>query len=923
MGRDPLSRGRTQATHSFALILTTTIAALACGYSLMTDDSVRFNTERKGRGFYRLPPLPIMYDKTTGRELSTRQMSESYTFEDEQLEIDGLGTTSPDVDERWNSARTAVDNGDLNEARELLQGYLESSDVPMLADVEEQTRQPRRNAARDMLDAMSALDHGSRRDDVKSYLDARYRFDLDPTVRPEDITAQSPDKSLRDNWDYLHAAALYRRESKDRALVAFKTHAEKYPRSEKHEAVLYMIAKLQMESSYSYGNLKCGIVGRDWYGKESDPEPVEKCNDESRRLALDSFKQLMQKYPNGRYFNDARGWLAYLHRRGGERAEALAEYYRLLGHPTDWSVRLEAKKSLQMIGHGYDDAVLDKTEELISPDPNAAMAYAYHRIYNHAVDFTYEEKNSWCCWGDDRWLQESKEEESVKTAAGTGRRELERVARFATAMMKRHSQARVSGGFVLRIAEAQLELQNFAEALSLARKAIGLGVQGLLREQALWVKGSAEHQLKKLDDARRTFEQLVSEFPKSKLVEGSRRLLAMIAEDRGDLESALEHYIALDYESDVAYFIDVYLPTDRLAKFIADRPHLALHNKLLYALGVRFMREKRWEEARGTLRQVRTESGIDRFTDADKSTTWHFAKEPNYDDEKLTYIKTSWVMQDLKTIDVLEHYEQAVTAAASDEAKAEAMYQLASAYFEADDLTFYNPAAWEGTRVGLLSSLQFSDDERAPNESRTIFEHLIAHDPWARSIPIYEEIAARFPKSQIAPDALYSAAVAHERLADRNGVWNEVYEKGLFAGPRMLTYADVKNTFPHYQLPRGTYGWRPSTRTVNGGPGWAAPPKPKPREPREQKIKRLLREAADSISTKFLPTIEKRASAGIVWYESAIEAALYGIASGIALWAFILIGIHLHLRRSVPDPSILGEEKLPPGADSRVDKMIG
>src|SRR4029453_13044741 len=92
------------------------------------------------------------------------------------------------------------------------------------------------------------------------------------------------------------------------------------------------------------------------------------------------------------------GWLAYLFRRGGERAKALAEYYRLLGNPTDLAVRLEAKKSLEMIGHQYDDATLDEVEKLISDDANAAMAYAYHRIYNQAIDLTYlNPERFWQC----------------------------------------------------------------------------------------------------------------------------------------------------------------------------------------------------------------------------------------------------------------------------------------------------------------------------------------------------------------------------------------------------------------------------------------------------------------------------------------------------------------------------------------------
>ncbi|HKE57956.1 MAG TPA: hypothetical protein VKB46_14685, partial [Pyrinomonadaceae bacterium] len=96
-------------------------------------------------------------------------------------------------------------------------------------------------------------------------------------------------------------------------------------------------------------------------------------------------------------------------------------------------------------------------------------------------------------------------------------------------------------------------------------------------------------------------------------------------------------------------------------------------------------------------------------------------------------------------------------------------------------------------------------------------------------------------------DALYTAAVCHERLANYNPYWREIYGKGLHAGERMVTYANVKATYPKYQLPRGTSGWQPSTRTVNNGPGWAAAPKPPPRLSRTARVKLLIGRVADRL----------------------------------------------------------------------------
>lgn len=913
-------RKRSSFLYGFIVMLVAVVTALACGWSSYDDHSVRFNYERTGRGFYRLPPLPVMYNRKTKKDLSVREI-ENYDYgEGAVYEADYSASPPPTEEEQiWEQARTAVQEKRLADARDLLDKYLVITSEPSVDEGAERLGQ--RNSAYDILDAVSALDSGSTGESVGQYINARYAFHFrDPNIN-DFIAKAAKDKNLNDNWEYLRAASLFSANQNSAALDVFQGHAVKYPKSEKNDAVLYMIAKLTMESSKSFTNINCGSPKED---KTAEVEPVENCRDENWQSAFKGFRLLMETYPKGRYFNDARGWLAFLFERGGDRARALAAYYTMLGHPTDRAVRLKAKFDIGYLGHGQDDATLDKVEEVIAGDSNAALAYAYHRIYNHATDSTYAVINSWCCYGDDRWQQKNEEEKSVSDARKAGNYELERIAKFAAAMMKRYPLARISGGFVLRIAEAQLELQNYPEALKLSEKALNMSVQGEMRMEGLWIKGSSEHRLNHLKSARATFKQLIAEFPKTKLTEGAQRLLAMTAEDQDDLETALETYIDLDYEHDVAYFVDVLLPTDRLAKFIDDRKSIPQYNQLLYGLGVRYMRDKRWNEARTTLRRVRTEKGTDGYLQHDRNATWYFAKEPDYEDRKNLYIKTSWVMQDLKTIDILEHYEQAVENAQGDENKAEAMYQVASRLFESDDLTFYNPAAWSGSRGGSLSELPFSDHERLPNETRTIFEHLQAHDPWARAIPIYLEIADRFPKTKTAKDALYSAAVAHQRLSERNGPWGAFYQRGLFAGSRMVTYADVKGTYPDYQLPRGTYGWEPSTRTVNGGPGWAPKPPP-PKLTRTQNFERKFKRYFGVVESWFRPKI----NAITVGYASYMRGWLDAVvaAVGILLTGYlVLLGFHFRtslrtatMRMICPEASL----ELLRDSESRIEKVIG
>ena len=854
------------------------IAAMACGWNLYTDHSVRFNSMRKGRGFYRLPPLPIMYDPKTRKEITVAEQWESYDpgdWEGPPSSADGKSEAS----DAWDRARGAVADGNLPQAQELLDKFLKLTEFS--ANEEDFARQERRNTAYDLLDAMTAARSGSSTASVKEYIDARYAYQGPAApVAAETLHGSTDDANLADNWAYLRAANILN--NRDAALNAFREHAARYPKSEKNEAVLYMTAKLTMQSSFSYENSKCGDT-YEW-GSGSDPKGFdadEECRDENWKKAIAEFNRVIGKYPRGRYYNDARGWIAYLYRRGGMRPEALAEYYRLLGDRSDLHARLAAKNSLQFLGQDYDDATLDKAERLIKDEPDAALAYAYHRIYNQAVDGTYDEV--WPGYLNDYSESGQQERQQVAEADASGKHELERVASFASAMIKRYPNAKVSGAFVLRLAEAEMELQNYPQALRSAQRALDLGVRGEPRSEALWIKGSAEHQLKRLKPAEATFKQLVAEFPDSKLTEGARRLLAMTAEDRGDLETALKIYIDLKYDYDVAYFIDVLLPTDRLAGFVADNPGIAGRDYLLYSLGVRYLRDGRRDEARAALKRVATQPGTQPGNydyDNQKPKAPDFPKEPGYGVNKDHHIDSEWVAQDIKTADALEHLEQAAGAAQGDEAKAEAMYQLASYQYGASSLLFYNPAAWEGERYYLLSDLANSDRFRLPNEWENLFEYSESHDTLARAIPLYLAIADKYPNTKAACDALYSAAVAHERLSDYNDYWRSIYERGLFAGPRLVDYKDVKRAFPSYQLPRGTNGWEPATRTVNGGPGWAPKPKPPVRPTRTQKIERMVKILWGSLAEKLQTGTNCLASAA----RSLVRGFLYALAVALLIW---------------------------------------
>ncbi|HEU4594289.1 MAG TPA: hypothetical protein VFS10_03895, partial [Pyrinomonadaceae bacterium] len=434
-------------------------------------------------------------------------------------------------------------------------------------------------------------------------------------------------------------------------------------------------------------------------------------------------------------------------------------------------------------------------------------------------------------YSDDYYAWEERERARLRREAE--KKALARVASFATRMMRRHPRAETGGGFALRVAQVQLELGDAQAAQELARRALSSGVAGDERASALWVKGAAEQRLRDYAASRRTLEALVKEFPAGDLTEGARRLLAVTAEDAGDLDAALEQYLALEYAPDVAYFVDVLMTPAQLEDFVACRPDIPQRDMLYYSLGVRHLRAHDFGAARAAYSRVRPDApGLRPRWYADDGCTdeWPSNLRPCSDPkspgtEELGVVLTRWVMRDLKTLEELERLEQQVERADGEEAKAEALYQLAGYYYESSELTFYNPAAWRGIRGG---SFMYDQELRAPGEALLMRRYMEEHEPLVRALKIYLEVARLYPQARAARDSLYTAAVINERLAGFQWYWPEQYKQGFHPGERLVTYADVRREYPRYQLPRGTNGWEPRTRTVNGGPGWAEAPKPKP-----------------------------------------------------------------------------------------------
>jgi TolA-binding protein len=817
---------------SFApvLLFIAALAATALGCVWVgTPDSVRFNDTYNYDDMGRLPPLPTLAEGLT---------NENYELGEKH---------SREVDSIWESAAAFEKDGKITEQLNRLLEYLKRTNVARNLWFDPADRDHRRNAGIDKIDALSALNQGSPPSRVQVYLTARTLLDQEKPWEEIEKTLgpAASDIHLKDNIAYLKAASLYRDDQLVEAAEAFNDLARKYPRSEKREAALFMYAVATMKTSLAYTPTS---GDEDHLHEGGNGERHEVTIDDEWREAFAGFKRVMAEYPHGRYFNDARGWLAYLSLRKNDRAAALVEYYRLLSDPNDENVRIEAATSLNMVRHHATEEELSRVEKQLADEPQVALTYAYHTIFNFSIDPDpsygpdWEEVNdaygTYDAQATSR-LHEQKTQEWKNNRAAVGNKAVERVLAFSRRLMDRYPKLAVGSAFALRVAESSLELGKNDDAVRFAQRALQSGVQNNYRAQTLWTIGVAEHRLQHFASARKNLETLIHDYPNSELITGARRLLAMVAEDSGDLGGALEQYLALKYKFDVAYFVDVLMTTEQLAQFIDHHPNLPEKNELTYSLGLRYLRANLWNDARSTFAKVQAVKSLDSsMYDYVDGNGGNFPKEPKWNQESNNApITNEMLLLDIQTANDLERLEHDVTRAVDNEAAAEALYRLASYQYEANDLLFYNPVFWNGDRYWELSYLAVEGRYRAPNESQRLFEYMQEHETFARALKIYLQIVEQYPHTRAARDALYTAAVCHERLAEYNSYWRDVYDAGLHAGQRMVTYADVKAAYPNYQLPRGTYGWQPSTRTVNDGPGWAPPPKPAPRPSRWARLR--------------------------------------------------------------------------------------
>src|SRR2546421_7809430 len=406
----------------------------------------------------RLPPLPTMANGMNERRMAWDSDDEPPPEDD----YEAARNESEQIGALWNRAEAAEKDSNLRLESELLNEYLKRTQIARDYWEESENRQTRRNSASDRLDALAALDHGSNTNAVKAYLKARDLHDSAKATVEEVasvLEAIPPDLNLMDNVAYLRAAELYGQNKFEEAAKAFAAMPVLYPHSEKREAALFMAAVATMKTSGAYVAASGNSYGIDDWNKPF--------TDEAWHEAFKRFQKLVNEYPRGKYFNDARSWQAYLQLRAHDRAAALIQYYRLLGDTHDENARTEAAFSLTLIRSAATEDEMARVEKQLANEPQAALAYAYHNIYNYSIDPgpvepPYNETAIKDNKGQVDYEAQSRREEAARRdwnnkRAGIGHQEVVRTLEFSKRLMISYPTLSVGGAFALRAAQAMEE----------------------------------------------------------------------------------------------------------------------------------------------------------------------------------------------------------------------------------------------------------------------------------------------------------------------------------------------------------------------------------------------------------------------------------------------------------------------------------
>lgn len=475
-------------------------------------------------------------------------------------------------------------------------------------------------------------------------------------------------------------------------------------------------------------------------------------NPDDERRALAALDALRRRFPNSRFAADAEGWrgrIAFLH---GRTDEAARDYQRQLALAKSGHDRLSALDSLLILAQNNGRAAVAAAylrRLSLGPDMDAKF-FAEKKLDSLLVQFTTDDAHRfWDRIRQNRVLLRAYLDYRLDFTQATPDL-LVLAGRAPWIGSDAHAQA--------RLAEAALRLGRLAEAFRHAARCQALAPDSDDAALALYVSGSVRQRQGNFAAARRDFQRILDRYHSAYVAGGARENLALIAEKTGRLGDALDQYYALGYVYDVAYMLDMRMSPAQIAAYLRARPDSPDRDRIRFSLGLRLLREKRWQSAIDVLAAMPAKTRR-RILDA----------RPWYGNDSL-YEDQGGLDDPLETARELAALDRKARRARGRTAKAAALYAMANYYYHRRDLLLYNPALWQGARAYVIG-FSWNASASSPADDAALDRHHYETECLAQTLGYCRRALALRPSRDLAAQIAYRGATAAARLSDFNPYW--------------------------------------------------------------------------------------------------------------------------------------------------------
>lgn len=312
--------------------------------------------------------------------------------------------------------------------------------------------------------------------------------------------------ALKPHWLYLRGAADWIAGRVPESQERFLKVVADYPKHPRAETALLM-----------------ALRGALWKTRKPEYTQNDRQLDEGERVkAKKLFDGYFAKYPRGRFYGDALGWLGALAWDGGDYATALRCYTQQLDlpdHPELFPAALDmVEKTLARLAADPRDQAL----AAVAKHPHAAQALTY-LVLNTSESDNY-----------------NGEIDAVDTVRGWRKKILPRLAAAISEEQKLYAGAAWKPRYLAMLASAASGAGQHEQALKLIGSA-GAAVEK--SDDLLLARGVALHRSNRPAEAATALQTLLAKFPQSPLAKGARLRLGLALTDD---HRAGEAVLALD-----------------------------------------------------------------------------------------------------------------------------------------------------------------------------------------------------------------------------------------------------------------------------------------------------------------------------------------------------------------------------------------